>query len=126
MVVLSENPAYGEKEWFERQIGELDSKLTAMYALAKAHGFVGLGVKRKRHGGETLKESAFQVLSIAKREMTTDEIRLALIEMGHPPGGRRPNNTLCATLTQDGRTVAVGRALWGLVSAGEVDKGGDC
>jgi hypothetical protein len=107
-------PQYPEPEWFVDQVQEMRGKLDAMLKLAQAHGVDLSVVYPTRRARLTLKEATYQVLRDAEGPLHISEILQRVEQLGTPAGGRRPANTLHATLSQDRRLKRVGVNTWTL------------
>ena len=107
-------PRYPDPQWFADQMFELKARMDAMLKLAKANGVELKDVYPSRSNRMTLKQAAYQVLRAAGRPMHMKEMLEGVAELGVPAGGRRPGNTLHATLSQDRRVQLVGTNTWRL------------
>jgi hypothetical protein len=105
---------YPEPDWFVEQVQEMRTRLDAMLKLAKSHGVDLSVVYPVRKTRLTLKEATYQVLRDSEEPLHITEILKRLEEVGVPAGGRRPANTLHATLSQDRRLKRVGVNTWTL------------
>lgn len=112
-------PQYPEPEWFAEQLYELRSRTDALLRLAKTHGIELKEVYPTRKNRITLKEAAYQTLKQAGKPLHLEEILTSVAEMGAPAGGRRPSNTLHATLSQHPKVKLVGVNTWALVEEEE-------
>ena len=107
-------PQYPDPQWFADQLFELKARMDAMLKLAKAHGVELKDVYPSRSTRMTLKEAAYQTLRAANRPLHMTEMLKGVAELGVPAGGRRPGNTLHATLSQDRRIQLVDTNTWQL------------
>lgn len=99
-------------EWIEEALRDLQRKMQALIALAEAYD---LPVDSQLTGSATLKEAAYQVLKAAGEPRSTKDILMALVAEGVKVRGKRPGNTLHATLGQDARVELKDKGVWGLV-----------
>jgi hypothetical protein len=111
-----DSPKYPDPRWFANELQELKSKMDAMLKLAKANGVELRDVYPSRATRMTLKQAAYQTLRAAGRPMHMKEMLEGVRELGVPAGGRRPGNTLHATLSQDRRVELVGTNTWQLTA----------
>jgi hypothetical protein len=109
-------PQYPDPRWFKNELGELKARMDAMLKLAKANGIDLRDVYPSRTARMTLKQAAYQVLRAAERPLHMKEMLKGVAELGVPAGGRRPGNTLHATLSQDRRVELVGTNTWSLTA----------
>jgi hypothetical protein len=105
---------YPDPQWFANELYELKARMDAMLKLAKANGVELKDVYPSRSTRMTLKQAAYQVLRAAGRPLHMKELLAGVAELGVPAGGRRPGNTLHATLSQDRRVELVGTNTWQL------------
>ena len=112
-------PKYPEPEWFLEQLHSLRNQTDALLKLAKSHGIELREVYPTRRNRITLKDACYQVLKSAGKPLHLQEILEAVAEMGAPAGGRRPSNTLHATLSQHPLIRLVGVNTWDLVEGAE-------
>ena len=107
-------PQYPEPDWFVEQVQEMRGKLDAMLKLAQAHGVDLSVVYPTRRARLTLKAATYQVLRDSDTPLHISDILSRVEQLGAPAGGRRPANTLHATLSQDRRLKRVGANTWTL------------
>lgn len=90
-----------------------------MLRLARAHGIDPKTITCARSNRLTMKEASFRVLEAAGEPVHLNEILEKVAEMGAPAGGKRPGNTLHASLSRDDRVKLVGQNTWALVEWGQ-------
>lgn len=117
-------------EWVAQTLRELDKRKQAVIALAEAFN---IPFDDQLGAATTLKEAAYQVLKTAGEPMRTKEVLAALTSQGIKVRGKRPGNTLHATMSQDKRLhLRAGEGIWELEreeqaesAAGESEAGGE-
>jgi hypothetical protein len=107
-------PEYPDPEWFTQELQSLRDRMDALVKLARSHGIEVKEIYPSRKTRLTLKEAAYQSVKRADHPLPLEEILDNLAQMGITPGGRRPANTLHATLSQDPRIRLVGVNTWAL------------
>lgn len=116
---------YPDPEWFAEQLHDMKRRMDAMIKLARSHDVELKDVYPSRKTRLTLKEASYRTLKQAGHPLHLNDIMASVAEMGAPAGGRRPANTLHATLSQDPRVALVGVNVWGLVEWGEQPGAGE-
>ena len=115
----TKKPEYPDPEWFTDQMYELRSRMDALARLARTHGIELKTIVPTRRNRITLKEAVYLAIARAGHPMHVADLLEILRETGVSPGGRKPANTLHATLSQDGRVKRVGTNTWALVAWGD-------
>jgi hypothetical protein len=108
----TKRPEFPEPEWFAEQMSELKAKMDALVRMAKAYDVDLKEVYPTRQYRLTLKQAVRQALQEAGRPLHLTDILQRVEELGAPAGGRRPGNTLHATLSQDRMIKRVDTNTW--------------